>query len=482
MSDPPGTPPHPTRARRWSIGPMFPFKWSETDSDTQTIMSSEMAFEAEPAEEFALKTNPFLPPLPPPLESLGHRSGANILRFPNTSTNFQDVELPLDSGYASIFPFHLSSYGSRAQYALNLDDPQAFLTYIVDKASLIQAVDANPQRIFDAIIAMGSEREDLRKQRDALLDERDRLMTEQGELLAERGELLAKEDGLFVRLDRVRGELYEARNELKGIKLSYEASKMDWEAQKKSFEEIVLVKNNQQLVFLRSIERLRLVISRGGLDPNSCNHVPSKIIPPPELGLGPGVDMRNAQGAVSGLSYTGAQTKLDPSAQTFTPVRANDSLASSSAGPVQSPISLNSVPDYMLQHIISTLPAGFKGLCPISMSSHTPCAVSGCQLVKLCPAYNDEMTNTGCTDDECQLAHKYRTCEAELDGARSVCTFFEAYRGGRNGPAVVKSELKKRLDHVRKRVHQGNCDADEWKSREVLAGLRDVHLEGRLLG
>lgn len=101
-------------------------------------------------------------------------------------------------------------------------------------------------------------------------------------------------------------------------------------------------------------------------------------------------------------------------------------------------------------------------------------------LAKLCPAYNDETSSAGCTAGDCQLVHKYHTCEKHLDGAKSRCAFFEAYRAGNKGP-VVKNELKERLDHVRKRAHKGDCDAEEWEAREILAGLRDAHLEGRLM-
>lgn len=178
-----------------------------------------------------------------------------------------------------------------------MTDPQAFLTYIVDADSLVQAVDANPQRIFDAFVAMGVEREDIRKQRDAAVIERDQARDNHNALLA--------------RLDGIRGELSNARDQLEHANHRFEASNALWQDQRQAYNELLKVKSQQTVCLLLAIERLRLVIFKGGLDPDSCNHIPSKLPPPPEY-IDPYVEMEHARAARH--AGKASQTKLDPNA------------------------------------------------------------------------------------------------------------------------------------------------------------------------
>jgi hypothetical protein len=83
---------------------------------------------------------------------------------------------------------------------------------------------------------------------------------------------------------------------------------------------------------------------------------------------------------------------------------------------------------------------------------------------KLCLAHNDEGGN-GCHNPGCGDVHELRTCLEELDGL--VCSWYKA-----------KKDQRRIEAHFKKRVHKDHCKREEWKDREVIAGLRDAHKEG----
>lgn len=62
------------------------------------------------------------------------------------------------------------------------------------------------------------------------------------------------------------------------------------------------------------------------------------------------------------------------------------------------------------------------------------------------------------------------------------------FRNGEVGPPYCKiAHPSKKSDkskqrqkrHMEMRLHKSQCSAAEWRDREVVAGLRDLHLEGR---
>jgi hypothetical protein len=134
--------------------------------------------------------------------------------------------------------------------------------------------------------------------------------------------------------------------------------------------------------------------------------------------------------------------------------------------------------DEMLLHIIGELPPRFYGVCPISLVSSEPCPLQPCYLARICDSYNDEY-GPGCAKMSsgkiCNFVHEYRTCEFEVD--KSNCQRCHIA----NPKQIEKDQFSQdyRKAHRKKRVHKSQCDLKEWKAREVVAGLRDLHLEGR---
>jgi len=145
-------------------------------------------------------------------------------------------------------------------------------------------------------------------------------------------------------------------------------------------------------------------------------------------------------------------------------------------GPIEDRKSrLNDNSDTDLHELIANLPPRFFGVCPFSLTSSKPCPLPNCQLALLCTAHNDESI-PGCRDqmqgNYCPKLHEYQTCEKELRNER--CPYAAPQKGDKkkHGPEAKKS-------HMRKRIHKAYCDPEEWKHREAVAKLREMHLEGR---
>jgi len=167
---------------------------------------------------------------------------------------------------------------------------------------------------------------------------------------------------------------------------------------------------------------------------------------------------------------------MDPSARTFIPV--------APIGPnklIASPQSYKRKPSAMsddtIKHIIGMLPPRFYGVCPTSLLSSSPCPLQPCNLAQICDSYNDEASPAGCARNlsgkPCRYVHEYRTCDFEVD---------RNFRCHVATPSQYDRERvtkEYRMVHVRKRVHKSQCDVEEWKAREMVAGLRDLHLQGR---
>jgi hypothetical protein len=75
-----------------------------------------------------------------------------------------------------------------------------------------------------------------------------------------------------------------------------------------------------------------------------------------------------------------------------------------------------------------------------------------------------------CPNRRCRGVHEYATCVEDLSGQN---------RGirGKHGGASRCGKYSKW--HVRKRAHRRGCSKEEWQIREVVAGLREAHREGR---
>jgi hypothetical protein len=53
---------------------------------------------------------------------------------------------------------------------------------------------------------------------------------------------------------------------------------------------------------------------------------------------------------------------------------------------------------------------------------------------------------------------------------------------GEDAQSPTKSKCRKGSKrHYRKRAHQKSCDPEDWKNREIVAGLREAHREGRYM-
>ena len=81
-----------------------------------------------------------------------------------------------------------------------------------------------------------------------------------------------------------------------------------------------------------------------------------------------------------------------------------------------------------------------------------------------------------CTNVGCNHIHEYATCIGDLS----------AENGGMSPNSNAKGRWCKAgmcpkwaRSHKRKRVHAKKCAPEEWKMREVVAGLREMHREGR---
>jgi hypothetical protein len=72
----------------------------------------------------------------------------------------------------------------------------------------------------------------------------------------------------------------------------------------------------------------------------------------------------------------------------------------------------------------------------------------------------------------CKKTHEYRTCIEEIDGFG--CRWFSVLSRG-------KGERDKKKSHLDRRAHKAHCGKEEWRAREVLAGLRKEHREGHWL-
>jgi hypothetical protein len=99
---------------------------------------------------------------------------------------------------------------------------------------------------------------------------------------------------------------------------------------------------------------------------------------------------------------------------------------------------------------------------------------------KLCKDWNDyriDRDTCANTNTNCRFVHEYATCIDALgaehggkgDAENGICSKVRG-AGRRNQEARV---------HAKKRVHADSCGLEEWKNREIIAGLRKAHREGR---
>lgn len=131
----------------------------------------------------------------------------------------------------------------------------------------------------------------------------------------------------------------------------------------------------------------------------------------------------------------------------------------------------------ILNEIVASLPARFYGVCPVSLVSSKKSPLSPCSLVEICNSYNDEF-GPGCmrsmNGEICPYLHEFRTCAEDVGNLdkkiRNHCSI--AKMGKKEWTAESRA-------HMKTRVHKGHCSNEEWKHREVVAGLIDVHLDGR---
>ena len=126
------------------------------------------------------------------------------------------------------------------------------------------------------------------------------------------------------------------------------------------------------------------------------------------------------------------------------------------------------LPKEMVAVIASTIAPRFRGICPNSLVNSYPCNILGCKMRRACAAHNDE-DGRGCHNPKCGDVHELMTCLEEVDGL--ACSWLK-----------VKKDQMRREAHFAKRVHKNDCSREEWKDREVIAGLRDAHNEGQYNG
>jgi hypothetical protein len=80
-----------------------------------------------------------------------------------------------------------------------------------------------------------------------------------------------------------------------------------------------------------------------------------------------------------------------------------------------------------------------------------------------------------CSNRKCNHVHEFATC---MDDLWYIST---TERGRARWPRGCQRKGKNWKWHVRKRMHMERSDREEWRVRELIAGLRDAHKGGRYL-
>ena len=78
-----------------------------------------------------------------------------------------------------------------------------------------------------------------------------------------------------------------------------------------------------------------------------------------------------------------------------------------------------------------------------------------------------------CSNERCNKVHELATCVSDLSAEN------RGFMGsGRHGKDAGKCTNTNKW-HVRRRRHAKHCGEDEWRNREIIAGLRGAHEQGR---
>ncbi|KAH6678230.1 hypothetical protein B0J14DRAFT_650448 [Halenospora varia] len=460
-----------------------------------------------------VETDPSFPPLPEPLaiqSSPARRVQATPLLPPPSQTPRTQVDIPPARPDIKSPPTEPAAYRIQSPF-------HPALPYVVDSQSLLLAVQEDPQRIFNAILSLVIARDELSAQLQSVMEDYEGAKRD-FKIASDRYEDLywienAKLVLLWKFIDRLKGEVEELGGKAKEdlalgkltIEMGEERSKAGSpESDCESFVTAATSDPSGSAVVASSatsVEWMR------GLDPAAVSVLPfpsflfcvylreelltyfvleqQTFIP-----VSPAKSFEVSHAKTFPAKVANSTPLNAPTAPLSLPpavLRAQTLPQDNNSGAVQ-PVA-SPIPDAILQLIISSLPDRFYGVCPFSLCSQAACPVPNCRMLKLCPGYNDETTLKVTCNKPCPLIHEYRTCEEELDSLLGYC--YRAYsrkeiekrymETPRPKSPIKKGEAKYKEMHNKKRIHKTGCDRDEWKAREVIAGLRDLHAEGRNL-
>ncbi|KAH8662986.1 hypothetical protein BGZ60DRAFT_412444 [Tricladium varicosporioides] len=433
-----------------------------------------------------VKTDPSFPPLPEPLairSSLVGKVLSTPLLPPPPRIPRPQVDIPPSRPDVKPPPTEPAAYRVQSPF-------YPALPYVVDSQSLLLAVQEDPQRIFNAILSLVIARDELGAQLQSVIEDYEGAKKD-FKSASDRYEDLywignAKLVLLWKFIDRLKCEVEDLGGNVKDdLALGKLTTEMREERSKagspesdcESFVTAATSDPSGSTVVASSVTSIEWM---RGLDPAEQTFIPVSPAQSLDASLANTFTARIANSTP--LSTPTTPLSLPPAVLRTQPFRQENN--SSAVQPIALPI-----PDTILQLIISSLPDRFYGVCPFSLCSTAACPVPNCQMLKLCPAYNDETTLKATCNKPCSLIHEYRTCEEELDSIEGFCS--RAYSRDEIEKRLLdipkqklpfkKGEARYKEMHNKKRIHKKGCDRDEWKAREVIAGLRDLHTEGRNL-